>query len=92
MPQERKPSSSSLQTGPLFDQPHVRNIYKKLLWSVGTTTAAFDRRPVPSMQNSYLIVRLEMQYFHITFHAALTSPEASGMPEKTHTHGATGKT
>lgn len=35
---------------------------------------------------SYLIVRLEMQYLHIVFHTAVTSPEASHMPEKS-AHG-----
>lgn len=35
---------------------------------------------------SYLIVRLEMQYLHIVFHTAVTSPEASHTPEKS-AHG-----
>ncbi len=48
-------------------------------------------RPLPSMlvwcqMVSYLIVRLEMQYFHIAFHTAVTSPEALDMPEK-NAHG-----
>lgn len=39
---------------------------------------------------SYLIVRLVMQYFHIAFHMAVTSPEASDMPKKS-AHGTKGK-
>lgn len=35
---------------------------------------------------SYLIVRLDMQYFHMAFQTAVTSPEASDMPEK-NVHG-----
>lgn len=35
---------------------------------------------------SYLMVLLEMQYLHIVFHMAVTSPEASDMPEK-NVHG-----
>lgn len=40
----------------------------------------------PCQMVSYLIVRLEMQYFHIAFHTAVTSPGASDMPEK-NAHG-----
>lgn len=74
----------------LFDQSDVRNIC--------TDCCGQSERQPPLMLRataiqtglcqmvSYLIVRLEMQYFHIAFHTAVTSLEASDMPEK-NAHG-----
>lgn len=70
----------------LFDQSDIRNICTE-------SCGRLERQPPLILQAtaintglcqmvSYLIVRLEMQYFHIAFHTAVTSPEASDMPEK----------
>ncbi len=75
----------------LFDQSDVRNI------CADCCCGQSQRQPPLILQAaavhtalhqmfSYLIVRLEMQYFHIAFQMAVTSPEASDMPEKT-AHG-----
>lgn len=74
----------------LFDQSDVRNIctdccgqserQPPLILQASAVQAA-SRQMV-----SYLIVRLDMQYFHMAFHTAVTSLEASDMPEK-NVHG-----
>lgn len=70
----------------LFDQSDVRNICtdccgqsKKTNHYLLPTTVIHTGL---CQMVSYLIVRLEIQYFHIAFHTAVTSPEASDMPEK----------
>lgn len=74
----------------LFDQSDVRNICTGCCGQSERhpplTVQATALHAGPRQTVSYLIVRLEMQYFHIAFHMAVTSPEASDMPEK-NAHG-----
>lgn len=51
-----------------------------------TTSTPDAEQPHHADGLPYLIVRLEMQYFHIAFHTVVTSAETSDMPEK-NVHG-----
>lgn len=74
----------------LFDQSDIRNICTDCCGQSERqpplTLQAMAAHTGLSQMVSYLIVRLEMQYFHMAFHTAVTSPEASDMPEK-NAHG-----
>ena len=87
---ERKTTGLSIYTGMLFNQSDVRNICRDCCGQSERQPPLILRaaaiRTGFCQMVSYLIVRLEMQYFHITFHTAVTSLEASDMPEK-NAHG-----
>lgn len=76
----------------LFDQSDVRNICTGCCGRSEKDNRHFTRCGASAIHAgqckmvSYLIVRLVMQYFHIVSHTAVTSPEASDMPEK-NAHG-----
>lgn len=81
-----KETTESEHIGTLFDWSNVRNICAACRGRSGRQPSLILKvcaiHTSQCQMVSYLMVRLEMQYLHIAFHMAVTSPDASDVPQK----------